>query len=167
MATYVAEYLEELSRLGPERFMRVHAHPVFIIKGLAGTLKEEGARTGATVISTASDVVLMGTLVGRVLPVVKSKYAPPGQTINVGRTADNDLAIPEYSISKRHCFLARVGEEVRLTDCGSTNGTLVNGVTVEPKKPCPLVGGETVTMGRFALLFHLPQGFVKYLKNEL
>jgi pSer/pThr/pTyr-binding forkhead associated (FHA) protein len=164
MPTYVAEYAEELRKLGPDRFQRLYAHPVFIVQGLAGTLKEQRS-TGTTVVAQINDVVQLGSLVGRVFPVQKSKYSPPGPTINVGRTADNDLAIPEYSISKRHCFLAKVGDEVRLTDLGSTNGTLVDGVQVDPKKPIPLKGGEVVTIGRFALLYQTASGFAAYLKT--
>jgi hypothetical protein len=164
MPNYVAEYHDDLQKSGPEKFLRLHPNPVFIVQGLAGELKDERAK-GATVVTTASDVVLLSTLVGRVLPVVKSKYSPPGPIV-IGRTSDNDLAIPEYSISKKHCVLAKVGDEMRLTDCGSTNGTLVNGVQLEANKPYTLLGGEKVTMGRFALLFHLPQGFVEYLKNR-
>ncbi len=164
MAVYVNEYAEELRKMGPESFMRLYAHPVLIVKGISGTLMDQRS-SGTTVVASTSEMMQLTSLVGRVFPVVKGKYAPPGPTINVGRTADNDLTIPEYSISKFHCFLARVGDEVRLTDCGSTNGTTVNGTPLEPKKPCALTGGDTVTMGRFALVFHLPRTFVEHLKK--
>ena len=165
MASYVAEYAEELRKIGSEAFLRLYAHPVFIVQGISGTLVDQRP-TGTTVVASATDMMQLTSLVGRVFPVTKSKFSPPGPTINVGRTSDNDLAIPEYSISKRHCVLARVGDEIRLTDCGSTNGTLVNGVPVEAKRPCSLVGGETITLGRFALVFYMPRGFVAYLKSH-
>jgi pSer/pThr/pTyr-binding forkhead associated (FHA) protein len=82
----------------------------------------------------------------------------------VGRVSDNDICVPEYSISKLHCYLALVGSEVRLTDCGSTNGTTINGQVVQPKKPYPLQGGEKLVMGRFAFLFHRAAGFAEYLR---
>lgn len=166
MPIYLADYAEELKAIGTERFLRKYPHPVLIVAGISGKLKDESTRGGTTIVAESSDMMLLGSLVGRVFPLVKGQYAAPGPgPVSVGRTSDNDVAIPEYSISKRHCFLAVVGNEVRVTDVGSTNGTQVNGVALEPKKPRALAGGETLTLGRFALLFHLPRGFREYLQS--
>jgi pSer/pThr/pTyr-binding forkhead associated (FHA) protein len=162
MATYVAEYKEELLKLGRVPFLNVHHDSVLIVLGLAGTLGTAAA--SGTVVTAGSDIMLLGTLVGRVFPLRKGRDAPPGPIV-VGRTSDSDVAIPEYSISKQHCYIAVVNNQPRLIDCGSTNGTLVNGTPLVAKKPYPLVGGESITLGRFALLFHRPQGFVAYLDS--
>jgi pSer/pThr/pTyr-binding forkhead associated (FHA) protein len=95
--------------------------------------------------------------------VVKGKNSIPGP-VSIGRTSDNDLAIPEYTISTRHCILAVVDGQYRLTDLGATNGTMVNDVKLAPRKPHVLSGGDTLRMGRFTLLFHLPRGFGEYLR---
>src|SRR5687768_39848 len=123
MPIYIADYRDELGNVGQDKFVRSFPHPVLIVAGLAGTLKDK-SKTG-TVVAESSELMLMGTLVGRVFPILKAKYSPPGPVM-VGRTSDNDIPIPEYSISKRHCYLTVVGVDVRITDCGSTNGTLVN-----------------------------------------
>jgi pSer/pThr/pTyr-binding forkhead associated (FHA) protein len=95
---------------------------------------------------------------------VKSKHTRPGP-VTVGRVSDNDICIPEYSISKLHCVLAPAGSEVRLTDCGSTNGTTLNGKVLQPKQAFALTGGEKLVMGRFAFLFHRAHGFAEYLQS--
>ena len=46
------------------------------------------------------------------------------------------------------------------------NGTLVNDVPLTPRKPYRLQGGETLRMGRFSLLFHLPRGFGEFLRQR-
>ncbi len=160
-SVYLADYREELREVGLDNFIRAHFHPVLIVVGCVGTLK---ARSGAggTVVAQQTDTVLMGTLAGRVFPLAKERYSAPGPIL-VGRTADNDVAIPEYSISRRHCQILVVGRDVRITDCGSTNGTLVNGVPLVPRKPHVLAGGDKLQLGRFALAFHHPRGFAAHL----
>jgi pSer/pThr/pTyr-binding forkhead associated (FHA) protein len=97
--------------------------------------------------------------------VVKGRNSVRGP-VTIGRTSDNDLVIPEYTISTRHCLLALVDGEYRLTDMGTTNGTLVNEAPLTPRKPYRLQGGETLRMGRFSLLFHLPRGFGEFLRQR-
>jgi uncharacterized protein YkwD len=63
--------------------------------------------------------------------------APPGATnddlalsgerITVGSAPDNDLRIPDPSVSRLHAILERTPDGYRLSDRGSTNGTYVNG----------------------------------------
>jgi pSer/pThr/pTyr-binding forkhead associated (FHA) protein len=83
----------------------------------------------------------------------------------LGRTADNDVAIPEYSISKRHCFFEFQAGEISVSDCGSTNGTLLNGHRLDPKTRTVLVGGEIITLGRYAFLFQPALKFLEYVSG--
>jgi len=82
----------------------------------------------------------------------------------VGRAEEDgiDLVIPEASISKRHCTFAVDGGAVVLSDCGSTNGTSVNGEAVAAA-PVRLAGGETISLGRLQLTFETAPGFVELL----
>ena len=63
--------------------------------------------------------------------------------ITLGRSARNDLCIPDPFASRVHAEVRREGEEYFLQDLGSANGTLYNGVTVqggipaEPRRPHP------------------------------
>jgi pSer/pThr/pTyr-binding forkhead associated (FHA) protein len=84
----------------------------------------------------------------------------------VGRSSDNDVAISDYSISQRHCYLNLAGPQTTLTDCGSTNGTVVDGKSAPVRQPVPLQGGETVVLGRFAFIFLRPNGFLDYLRKQ-
>jgi hypothetical protein len=52
-------------------------------------------------------------------------------------------------------------------DLGSVNGTLVNEVRLEPRKPCVVHGGETLRLGRFTLVFHLARGFGEFLRQRI
>ena len=51
--------------------------------------------------------------------------------ITIGRSARNDLCIPDPFASRVHAEVRREGDEYVLQDLGSANGTLYNGSTVQ------------------------------------
>jgi hypothetical protein len=70
----------------------------------------------------------------------------------VGRFDDNDLVLPDLTVSRRHCVLlvhARGGTE--LHDTASLNGTFVNGERV--RQPVRLASGDWIKITRHLLLF--------------
>ena len=162
MLTYATDYKQELQRLGPAGFARAYFQPVLVILGMAGEISTTTS-DGTGVINT-DGLFACTRLTGRVFPVVKPSNSVRGP-ITLGRTSENDIAIPEYSISKKHCIIARVDGEYRLTDMNSTNGTIVESAALVPGKPYRLRGGETISMGRLMLVFYFPPGFVRHLQN--
>ena len=46
---------------------------------------------------------------------------------SIGRTPENDLQIEDGSLSRRHALIEEVEGRFMLSDCGSSNGTFVNG----------------------------------------
>lgn len=48
----------------------------------------------------------------------------------LGRDAECDIQFESRKISRRHCCLAQVGEQLVVRDLGSTNGIRINGVRV-------------------------------------
>jgi hypothetical protein len=163
MLTYATDYKEELQRLGPAGFQLAHLQPVLVTLGMAGEIEPSAASEGTSVVNINDGIFACTRLTGRVFPVVKPPNSMRGP-ISVGRTSENDIAIPEYSVSKRHCIIARVDGEYRLTDMGSTNGTIVDGTPLLPQKPRRLKGGETISLGRLMLVFYFPEGFVRHLQ---
>jgi hypothetical protein len=161
--TFVSDYADELKRLGDDAFVQQFPHNVLIVTGVVGALAEQVAlnRTMATQPQGLTVQSVVG-LIGRVFPMVKGKYSPPGP-IALGRTPDNDVTVAESSISARHCFVRVLASEIQLTDAGSTNGTFVNGVRLAAKKSQRVVEGDVLTLGRFTLTFHTARGFIKAL----
>ncbi len=72
--------------------------------------------------------------------------------MTVGRDAANGIVLADPSVSGQHASLARSGEGWRVTDLGSTNGTLVNGKSVDGRG-ARLAGGEQVALGSVVLRF--------------
>ncbi len=67
-----------------------------------------------------------------------------GHTIFVGRTAENDFQINDYSVSRKHLKIARNANKYAIEDLGSSNGTFVSGVRVHENAILP---GETIAIG--------------------
>jgi transcriptional regulator with GAF, ATPase, and Fis domain len=67
-----------------------------------------------------------------------------GETLTVGREADNGLVLEDRRVSKCHARLSWSGTGWRMEDLGSKNGTFVNGVAA---RGAPLAGGEWLSFG--------------------
>ncbi|MEW5989346.1 MAG: FHA domain-containing protein, partial [Chloroflexota bacterium] len=74
---------------------------------------------------------------------------------HLGRAADNEITIPDKSLSRRHLRLEVTAGGVTLTDLGSTNGTYLDGRRLPPHQPTPWPPGETAQVGPLSL--HLRQ----------
>lgn len=71
-----------------------------------------------------------------------------GHELRLGRSSDNEVVLPDYSVSRRHALLRREGEEWWVIDQRSTNGLQVNERQVER---APLRIGDRLTIGIFEL----------------
>ena len=68
----------------------------------------------------------------------------------IGRGAEADLRLADTGVSRAHAEVRLDGPEVRLTDLGSTNGTLVNGRRISA---AVLVDGDRIEVGATPLVF--------------
>jgi phosphoserine phosphatase RsbU/P len=72
--------------------------------------------------------------------------------ITIGRSARNDLCVPDPFASRVHAEVRREGDLYVLQDLGSANGTLFNGGRVE--QPVPLAPGDRIQIGETEIVFH-------------
>lgn len=80
-------------------------------------------------------------------------YFPLGRLrITIGRSARNDLCIPDPFASRVHAEVRREGDEYFLQDLGSANGTLYNGTNVEGT--IPLTAGGRIQIGETEIIFN-------------
>lgn len=75
-----------------------------------------------------------------------------GDRVNIGRGTENDwmLPDPERVLSKRHCQLALHDGGWTVTDT-SSNGTLLNGNTLDPDAPHVMRSGDRLTLGAYEI----------------
>jgi serine phosphatase RsbU (regulator of sigma subunit) len=72
--------------------------------------------------------------------------------ITIGRSARNDLCIPDPFASRVHAEVRKEGDQYILQDLGSANGTLYNGATVGGA--IPLASGGRIQIGETEIVFN-------------
>jgi pSer/pThr/pTyr-binding forkhead associated (FHA) protein len=85
---------------------------------------------------------------------------PDGRTVTVdegpltiGRLPECSIVVEDANVSRRHAELRRDGDDVVVSDLGSTNGTRVNGAQVRGARR--LNDGDEITVGRTSLRFEV------------
>jgi sigma-B regulation protein RsbU (phosphoserine phosphatase) len=71
--------------------------------------------------------------------------------ITIGRSARNDVCIPDPFASRVHAEVRREGDVYVMQDLGSANGTLFNGARAEA--PMPLATGDRIQIGETEIEF--------------
>jgi hypothetical protein len=73
--------------------------------------------------------------------------------VTIGRGSQNDLVLPDDSVSTTHARLEFQSGAWSITDLNSINGTFVESVRLAPQVPTPLPYGSTVRFGGARLHF--------------
>lgn len=71
-------------------------------------------------------------------------------TFTIGRKSDNDLPIDDHTVSGHHARIVRIQSVYFVEDLKSTNGTSLNGKTVERAQ---LRDADVITIGRHRIIF--------------
>jgi len=106
--------------------------------------------------SVAADAVEVRIPAGSALLVVKrgpiagSRFLLDTDSTSVGRHPDSDIFLDDITVSRRHAEFSRSGDEFRVRDVGSLNGTYVNR---HPTDEAVLSSGDEVQIGKFRLTF--------------
>jgi transcriptional regulator with GAF, ATPase, and Fis domain len=106
----------------------------------------------------AKFVFIAGPLRGGIFPLAQAE----GEAFSIGRSVDTTLCIEDPSVSRHHCILTRRGQQFTIADCGSANGTYVNGL---PLREHQLRNGDEIEIGQSMFLFVI-EGEVGAEKGE-
>jgi len=74
---------------------------------------------------------------------------PVNGPVVIGRSPGADIVIGDDFVSARHARVSPVGSEAIVEDLGSTNGTMLNGLTLSV--PTSLRPGDTIDIGAVRL----------------
>ncbi len=92
-------------------------------------------------------------------------YNLPTNTTNIlGRKSDSDIPVPPledddfdeiyYDVSRHHLKITSDVDQCTLEDMHSSNGTKIDGETVEPGTSYEIKEGNKIELGRVTLTFH-------------
>jgi hypothetical protein len=84
------------------------------------------------------------------LPDGTEFHLPAGKIYDIGRDKEADVKILSTSVSRRQARIDATGGQPVLIDCGSANGTQVNGEVVARH---PLREGDLIKMGKVLFRF--------------
>ena len=157
-----------------ETFANVLVHPLFVGKALyEGDLTKGGGDDGggsSTMMFNPAEMTqpdpsadgggekdLSVGLSHAIYSLHKDGENAPQFMVSIGRTSENDLVMPDYSISRTHAHVMAKDGKYYLKDGGSTNGTSFNGAAVEGSKIIELTSKADVSFGRYSFLFLTPR----------
>ena len=90
--------------------------------------------------TSSPDGAVLIVLSGRAKGATCTVPGALGSIITLGKADDNDLVLPDETVSRRHLELVRLEGGLRVHDLGSTNGTSVGGAQIKEA----LVGTGTI-----------------------
>ena len=87
--------------------------------------------------------------------------------VRIGRREENDLVFNHASISGDQAVIHHLANSNRyaLEDLNSTNGTRLNGVSIEPMLKVGLREGDSITFGSCTFLFYTPAGLYDMIRE--
>jgi Nif-specific regulatory protein len=88
-------------------------------------------------------VAISGSLKGSVFTLTETETS-------VGRESLNKISVSDLSLSRRHCVIIKEGNNFKLTDLESRNGTFVNGLPVKERH---LEHGDKINIGDSVFIF--------------
>jgi hypothetical protein len=149
-AQYLIEFAAEYSSLGPTAFQVKYRGAVLVGVGLVARVADRPFTWKRRTLGAVpeDDVLEAGAIVDRVWRIRKAEGAQRGGAIAVGQSADNDIVLPEYTVSTHHATFGFDAAGMSITDLGSLNGTKVDGVLVEPLQPIRIKDRQQIIIGR-------------------
>ena len=105
--------------------------------------------------STAPDIFLEGETPPIALKIPGASLVERAGAV-VGRSpAASAFVINHEQISRQHFRLSLVAQQVMIEDLGSTNGTSVDGLALEPGNQVPVREGSRLALGDLELTLHI------------
>ena len=156
-----AAHYRQLLQLGRDEFV-ASAAPAALVRYRRGG--DDLASSGAHTLTLDEDEEIEETLPHgmdlpadidlEVYPLTKKPGASFPDRITIGRTANNDVVIPDGSVSRLHAYVRRDGTGWVVADAGSKNGSSLKGDELEPRKERTLPSRSLVRFGDVDLTFY-------------
>ena len=168
IAHNLGQFDHDARLLDLETFVALHGAAFFVHYGALKTLTAAGSLRGTQVNETLR---VDGSWQHEYF-VFRLRKAP-GQLrsspVSIGRTGDNDVIIPDSSLSRHHALVQPSDDRPETTwliqDLGSTNGTLVDDEPAGREHPTRITPGSRVKLGNVDLTFLLAREFCALVRR--
>ncbi len=172
--TTVHRWLNELRERGPAGFCAAYPEPFLTLELPLGPAPDEAAARTEDVTASrlrlAADLsaeqlrLATATETLRVLRIRKQEENGFPDRITLGRGRENDVCLPQPSVSKLHAFFDHLDDgRLTLTDAGSRNGTMLNGVRLPREEAATLEPLDRMVFGDVQTAFRPADAFAALL----
>lgn len=155
---YLKQYCRKNSK---KEFKQLVAYPVFVGSAFfpgAVWQREEALVDTSRPLSLQAQGGRVRSLAGSMFPLTKNLNSPQEKGIFIlGRSATVDLRLNDLTISKQHARIEVKQEKFFLSDLGSSNGTSVNAVALQPFIPKEICAGDRIGFGKNYFIFLSPE----------
>jgi len=152
----ITYYLRSISSLEFADFIRANPHG-FLVEKSAGAMDNNVVFQFSTLSlddDQAMQVIKRDFSIANiheaaVIEVRKRKFDTAKNTVAIGRAATNDIVIYDNLVSKTHAYLYLhpSSKDCYIVDCGSKNGTLLNGKVLKPFEQYKVVDCDEICFG--------------------
>ena len=146
----VEAFIQDAKTLDPAAFAERHGRAFLLL-----TAQLKKADTYSTALTLEGEDTGSGHTGG--LTTLVFQVRSPVHIASLGRAPNNDVVIPDSSISRTHAVIkTRDDGTFLMLDAGSSNGTLVNGKNVLVRghgAPTELKAGDSVRLGAIDFTF--------------
>ncbi len=150
-------------------FQSKHGNAFLVHHGTIGALNVPIGPLRTVAVESVSEanggVMQHDFLVFRVRSTERSNFP---NFISVGRTKNNDIVVPDVSLSKFHAFFREEAGVMLLQDAGSRNGTFLDGDPVPSKQkgdPQTIESGALVRFGSVEMTFLRAEAFCELVQR--
>ena len=174
-----AAHYRQLIKLGRDEFLAAAAPAALVRFRSEGTSEPSGRGRTLTLDDEASgdghasidETLPLGSfsvtdIDMAVHPLLKKPNAPFPDRITIGRTSNNDVAIPDHSISRLHAYLKLQGTTWVVADAGSKNGSWLRGEALDARKEKAITSREVLRLGDVDLTFYLAADLFQVLGGQ-
>jgi len=166
----IAEYLDEMRRLGAGSFLVAYPFPVLVHRfGAAASSPPAGFRTDLQRRPALRTVVDGGPadLDVAVHAIKKRPGNPYEDTVMLGRASSNDIVLPYNDLSKLHAYFGQSADGAwYVADAGSTNGTWLGETQLAANTPAPLGERNELAFGENAFEAFTARAFAAWLESR-
>jgi len=153
------DYIKYRKELSLEEFIKKYPDPVLVPIGYLSAAEIRASKEDSTALlllnyKPGHESGKSHPLAGKVM-ILSSKK----DKIYIGRSPNNDIVIPDQTVSSNHAVIGFLGGQVAIIDLGSKNGTFVNLEQLEPEQYVPLEDEDIISFGRYSFQFFTAKGF--------
>lgn len=141
-------------------------HPLLVLEAPPASKEDDllfGTLTAPRKRATAGDPLVYAVRKGT------SPQNAFGIGVTVGRTENNDIIIPDNSVSRFHAYFLQEPKtkDWQLVDVGSSNGSWVGALKLAPSQPMVLTERTRLRFGFVEVLFLTAPVFFAYLREKM